>query len=290
MKLPMENELIASDILDAIKRSFPELRISKIVINNRGWDNIIAIVNDDVVFRFPKNTSSEKRMKMEIKLIGMLTGFPVRLPEYTFLAETGRFFAGYPFIPGVPLSSSSTLGKGILSDITKILRYMREFPLSKCRLAGLPIHDNISWLTKQEEILGRFEQTLSILTGPGYFSELRKELIEALSGMSKDCLTLCHGDLYRGNVLISGRHDRIIGVIDWGDAFYGDYAFDIAAVALDFPSRHMKEILSKLSPEGDKTALERIFYYSKVEPLYLADNLMRKGHKEEASKVLEEIM
>lgn len=286
----MENELTTSDLLDMIMRSFPELKISKIVINNRGWDNIIGIVNDNVVFRFPKNTSSEMSMKMEIKLIGMLTGFPVSLPEYTFLSKSGRFFAGYPFIPGLPLNSSSTLGKGILSDITRILQYLREFPLSKCMLAGVPIHDNISWLNRQQEILGRFEQSLSILTGSGYFSELRKELIDALSGMSKDCLTLCHGDLYRGNVLVSGKHDRITGVIDWGDAFYGDYAFDIAAVTLDFPSKHMKEIVSEFSPETDKTALERIFYYTKVEPLYLADNLMRKGHAEEASKVLEEIM
>lgn len=289
-RLLMEEELTASDLIDLIKGSFPSLGISKITINNRGWDNLVAIVNDAMVFRFPKSPSAEKSMKREIKLIRKLTGFPVSLPNYTHIPDSERFFAGYPIIPGVALNNSSTLGKGIMRDIKAILKYLRNLDISVARSAGIPIYDKYSWLKRHQGILHSFEQSLSGITEPSFFPELREELIDALSGISGECFSLAHGDLYRGNVLISPRHDRISGVIDWGDAFYGDYAFDIAAVTLDFSRRHSRELVREFSPESDETAMKRIFYYSKVEPLYLADNLMRKGYTSEAKRIVYEIM
>ncbi|MGC8514604.1 MAG: phosphotransferase family protein [Thermoplasmata archaeon] len=286
----MVEELTASDLLDLIKGSFPSLKISKIAINNRGWDNLVAIVNDAVVFRFPKSPAAENSMKSEIKLIRKLVGFPVELPDYTYISESERFFAGYPLIHGVALNTSSTLGKGLMRDIKSILKYLRNLDISIAKSAGIQIYDRASWLKRHQGILDNFEQSLSDITGNAYFSELRKELIDALSGISRECFSIAHGDLYRGNILISQRHDRINGVIDWGDAFYGDYAFDVAAVTLDFSHRYSRELVRELSQESDETAMKRIFYYSKVEPLYLADKLMRKGHSSEAKRIVYEIM
>ena len=289
-RLLMEEELTASGLIDLINESFPSLRISKITINNRGWDNLVAIVNDAVVFRFPKSPGAEKSMKSEIKLIRELSGFPVSLPNYTHIPDSKRFFAGYPIIPGVALNNASTLGKGLMRDIKAILKYLRNLDISVARSAGIPIYDKDSWLELHQGLLDSFEQSLSGITEPSFFPELRRELIDAISGISGECFSLAHGDLYRGNVLISQRHDRISGIIDWGDAFYGDYAFDIAAVTLDFSSRHSMELVREFSPESDETAIKRISYYSKVEPLYLADNLMRKGHTSEAKRIVYEIM
>jgi aminoglycoside 2''-phosphotransferase len=286
----MVDDLTASDILDLISESFPSMNLSTITINNRGWNNLVAIVNNAIVFRFPKRPEDENIMRREIRLIRKLGSFPVALPDYTYISKSGKFFAGYPIIPGNSLNTSSTLGKGLIRDMRSILRYLRNFDVSVARSVGTPVYDKGSWLKRHLEILESFEQSLSGITGMSYFSALMEELVHAMSGLCADCFSFAHGDLYRGNVVISQRHDRINGVIDWGNAFCGDYVFDIAALTLDFSRRYCSDLVAEFSPENDVNAMERIIYYSKVEPLYLADNLIRKGHAEEAKGIVHEIM
>ncbi len=285
----MDQELTASKIMDLVKKSFPDLTIERITINNRGWDNLVAIVNESVVFRFPKTKEAENAMKREIRLISMLKDFPVPVPEYRYFPKAGSHFAGYPMIPGVPLNEASTIGRGMWKDIVAAINYMRNFQKDSARRAGIPIYDAASWFKMQGDILALFKESLSEITRKGFFDELQSDLNVSLSGMKEDCFSLIHGDMYRGNVLISRRHDRLNGIIDWGDASYGDYAFDIAAVTMDFAPEYRKELVRQLSPEDDFTSLKRISFYRTVEPLYLADNLIRKGHAAEAMTIIKEV-
>ncbi|EQD35994.1 Aminoglycoside phosphotransferase, partial [mine drainage metagenome] len=213
----------------------------------------------------------------------------VRVPEYRYFPKAGDLFAGYPMIPGAPLNEASTIGRGMMKDILAALNYLRNFGKGAARESGIPIHDAASWIKRQGDILARFQESLSEITGKGFFEELENNLNVSLLEMKEGCLSLVHGDMYRGNVLISRRHDSLNGIIDWGDALYGDYAFDIAAVTMDFAPKYRKELVWQLSPEDDFTALKRISYYRTVEPLYLADNLMRKGHVAEAKTILKEV-
>ncbi|EQD57797.1 Aminoglycoside phosphotransferase, partial [mine drainage metagenome] len=227
-----------SGIMDLVTESFPDLKIARISINNRGGDNLVAIVNDAVVFRFPKSKEAENAMKNEIRLIHILKDFPVRVPEYRYFPKAGDLFAGYPMIPGAPLNEASTIGRGMMKDILAALNYLRNFGKGAARESGIPIHDAASWIKRQGDILARFQESLSEITGKGFFEELENNLNVSLLEMKEGCLSLVHGDMYRGNVLISRRHDSLNGIIDWGDALYGDYAFDIAAVTMDFAPKY----------------------------------------------------
>jgi|YelNatPaOPRAMG01_1025707.scaffolds.fasta_scaffold00402_17 aminoglycoside 2''-phosphotransferase len=284
----MKNNLTVSEIMDLISRSFPELSISSLSVNNTGWDNIIAVVNHSIVFRFPKYLGSEKSMRREIKLLSLLQGFPVALPKYAFFPASGKFFAGYRFIPGEHLNKAATIGKGLMRDLIAILHFLRDVEVSDVKDSGIRIYGPKSWLKREKAILGSFEESLGKLTGDSYFSMLREDMEAFLSEINESAFSLIHGDLYRGNVLISARHDRINGVIDWGDASVGDYAFDIAAVGLDFPERYTRKITS-IFGDDDITIEKRIAFYRRLEPLYLADNLARKGHQKEALNILHEI-
>ncbi len=64
---------ISEKYLKRIRETFPNLEIKLIRSNSDGLTNDVLIVNDDLVFRFPKNeTWARELLANEIKVIELL--------------------------------------------------------------------------------------------------------------------------------------------------------------------------------------------------------------------------
>ncbi len=48
-----------------IKQALPNLSIHSYKQNEEGWDNIAVIINDDLLFRFPRKQEYAKRIPLE---------------------------------------------------------------------------------------------------------------------------------------------------------------------------------------------------------------------------------
>lgn len=85
--------------------------------------------------------------------------------------------------------------------------------------------------------------------------------------------TLIHGDLFRDNTLFKG--ERLIGVIDWSDAGWGDWRFELGVVALDWCFQGNKLDSKKLSAllkgyQKDNITAEQLRPYISYALLYYA--------------------
>ena len=85
-------------IADALGRS-PKT----IVEIDVGYDFEVAIVDDDWVFRFPRRSSVEEALRVEIVLLPALaTTLPVAVPVFEHISRS-PLFVGYQLIRGEPL-------------------------------------------------------------------------------------------------------------------------------------------------------------------------------------------
>ena len=70
------------NFLSEISKNFPDIIIKAYHRVDTGWMNQIIIVNDNLVFRFPRTNSAVKKLAMELNLLSILKQPPVKLPEY----------------------------------------------------------------------------------------------------------------------------------------------------------------------------------------------------------------
>src|SRR3954471_19159939 len=97
-----------SNYLAAIHAACPDLRLEQTRLNDDGQNNDVLIVNEELIFRFPRDDEGIERLEREAALLDRIRpAVPLPLPEpgyCSFAARAaGRVFAGYRLLPGEPL-------------------------------------------------------------------------------------------------------------------------------------------------------------------------------------------
>ena len=278
------------NFLSEISKNFPDIIIKAYHRVDTGWMNQIIIVNDNLVFRFPRTNSAVKKLAIELNLLSILKQPPVKLPEYKFIHMEYPFFAGYKIIKGDTIENAKSLGRNVLNDFTALLNYMRTFKSNSLKDTLLPLYNANSWIKYEKSLIRSFQAALEEYTGTEYFNEIFSLLDTAMSDLNDSDISLIHGDLSRGNVILNRKHSRINGIIDWSDASYGDRALDIAAIIDGFSLKYLPFILQNFSNDFSRRSLKRILFYRLVSPLYRAYFLQKTGNKDEAQTACKEIL
>lgn len=67
-----------------IKEALPNLSIHSYKQNEEGWDNVAVIVNDELLFRFPRKQEYAMRIPLEKELCAILTQSlqEIEVPQY----------------------------------------------------------------------------------------------------------------------------------------------------------------------------------------------------------------
>ncbi len=231
-----------------------------------GEFNDILVVNEELIFRFPRRTENIPAFLREIKLLlklGPVLPLPVPRPIFDSgpAAELGKVFMGYRLIPGQPLEVE-TLEVLENEDLLQILaQQLAGFltalhPLAPA-MAGLdlPVMDMPAWSRTF------FEEVRKNL-----FSYMRDDACQAVADtfetyFDKDDLhryqpCLVHGDFGGSNILFDGR--GISGVLDFAGACISDPALDIASASTY--GRPFFERICRYYPVDDSMAGRARFY------------------------------
>lgn len=276
-----------SVLREAISREFPELAIESIQVNHEGWDNVVAIVNNAIVFRFPRNLDDEVKLDREIRLLSIIREFPVKIPEYIYRSTGKTTLAGYPYIPGSRLDSAGTLSHGLLAGMVSIIMRLMEIRPASLDVPGIPVYRPDTWVEKQNKVVKDFEAMFHDYTDPRFFPEIWGLFEKYVNGLPENSINLVHADMYRGNVIISPEKDRIVGVIDWEDSIFSDIALDIAALSMDFGNIGTAKLLASLNlNKHDPGIGGRVKFYQKIEFLYLAQHMFKTGKAKGAIDML----
>jgi len=229
-----------SNYIASIHAAYPALHIERMRLNDEGQYNDILIVNDDLIFRFPRHDEGIEKLEKEIVLLDRLRpALPLPIPEPTYRRlvprVVGQVFAGYRMLPGEPLwrETAATIAdpattRRLATQLATFLRDLHGIPTD--RIAGLlPAAD---WRQLWDDLEGEIRSALF----PHMPESAREQIAARFTAFRDDpatfafAPTVIHGDFGSGNLLWDAQTGEMTAVIDFGSIAIGDPALDVAAL------------------------------------------------------------
>ena len=224
---------LASALIDS---QCPQLAPSRVMFLGEGCDSTAFTVNDQWVFRFPKNGEVERQLAIEARILPKLAErLPVAVPIFRFQAAAspafGRRFVGYPKLPGEPALRlpPDAVQLGLTGPLARALSALHAFPLGAARSAGVPDQPLETCLGDvRTDALDDLRRVREI--APDAPVERWRALIEAGVDVVDGPRVLVHNDFAAEHVLVDPLSRAMTGIIDWSDIAISDPAVDFAGL------------------------------------------------------------
>lgn len=204
----------------------PDLTINTITLISAGWDNLVADINGEWIFRFPRKKDVMQTLEREVLLLKHLhNSISMPIPHYECIG-LHTAFVGYRKILGDALNEKLYL-KCSIENRQKIAESLALF-LTQFHHA-VNIEDAFQWGYQKYHIpLQWIEHDL---LGTLSNSEIERIVNEALTYAKQNpCntknLVILHNDLHGGNLAFDIQTEQITGIFDFSDAAIGNYSVD----------------------------------------------------------------
>jgi aminoglycoside phosphotransferase (APT) family kinase protein len=93
------------EIIQTIYNDHPQFQNTTQRENDEGWDNLVIIMDERVVFRIPRNEISRRQMQVEMHFLPQISAVsPLPVPLYKYFSKEPGLYAGYDLIPGIPFT------------------------------------------------------------------------------------------------------------------------------------------------------------------------------------------
>ncbi len=258
-------------MINFIKCALPELKINHIQLNQTGWDNDIIIINQNIVFRFPRNNNIARSVQGEAKLLNELNkGNPVvAVPNYKILYDDSNQLkcVYYKYIRGTSLKD---YGPSNLQNRAKNAKILGEF-LSELHLVKtqgdnfLSVHSYDYW----KDLYTSVKKDVFPFLNKIQRQDIRETFSEFLNIYSKQSFqkSIIHGDLSSSNIIYDNQKGIINGIIDFTDAQIGDPAFDFAGFYWDIGPTFTRNVLSYYNgSESVESLYDRVKNFYGLQP------------------------
>jgi aminoglycoside phosphotransferase (APT) family kinase protein len=244
-----------------------------------GWDYVAFLVDDGLVFRFPRREIGVPGTEREIATLPLLAPLlPVAVPDPVHVGRpSGDFswpFYGARYLPGTePDDSLSDDVRGALArPLARALKALH----TRAGLAAVGGRLPIDPMGRADMAVRvpRTRETLMAIADlwqpPGEIDGL---LAEAAELPPPQPSAVCHGDLHFRQLLV---HEGVLsGIVDWVDLCRGDPAMDLSLVHGFLPPAARRDFFEEYGAVG-ATSLVR----GRVLALNLMSVLARYGHDE----------
>jgi aminoglycoside phosphotransferase (APT) family kinase protein len=226
-------------IKNILANQFPQIIINSIKLIGEGWDNRVYLVNEQIIFRFPRRKVAVELITRENKLLPNLPPFTdLVIPIPTFIGEPSEIypyvFQGYNLIPGISgyLANLSDADRKLsLPILAKFLQELHSIDSQQAILLGA--EPQIFDRTEMDRVITALQERVKAISDKNICvvnQTLFKEEIHAAKMLkldfSKKCLV--HGDLDCRHLLF--EHKKLVGIIDWGDMGINHKAVDLSII------------------------------------------------------------
>lgn len=247
------------------------IKIKKNSYLKYAFGNDVFIINDKIVFRFPRTQQAISHLKYEIDFLKFLKSrVKVNIPNYFYVSKKGDF-AGYDMVKGRILTPSafkrlSKKNKDMV--INQLIQFVNDF--HKIRLSDFAKYKPM----KREDFI-TIEKRIENELRDKLFPKLSRKDVEIIRDFYRESKNILrkipnscaiHGDLYEYNV-IWNKDKSEIGVIDFSDYLIGDPARDFE-VFYDYGSEYAEIAYKKYEGLKDKDFLQRAQIYYKIHGIY----------------------
>ncbi|MFC4618875.1 phosphotransferase family protein [Camelliibacillus cellulosilyticus] len=259
----------SNDQLALFKKYLPNIHIQDVQSIDNGWDNDILVINQSIVFRFPKSDKLLSKVVDEARLLECLTmKKPIlKIPNYELVYD-GHALKGvkYNFLRGKSLNEYPTdilMGdqenaKGLGDFLSKL----HSIDLSDLQQTNLATVHTLDYWEKlyaavQSEVFPHLDEREQ-----DKMHKVFKRFIHEYPSLTYKKAVI-HGDLSASNIIYNQSKGRVDGIIDFTDAQIGDPAFDFAGFYWSYGPEFTKEVLAWYSGQESSNAL-----FNRVQTFY----------------------
>jgi aminoglycoside 2''-phosphotransferase len=227
--------------LDRIREVTPELGIVTSRHIQEGMVNDVVIVNDQIVFRFPKTVQGQEDLAHEARVLDIVrrhVAVPVPAPVlHRPDVASHRMVQGVPLMREDLYRLSPARRRAVMEDLGRFLRDLHAIPARE--LADVGLSHSIRTADVWRAMYARIEETLFPLLFRNQRESVRRHFAPVLEGRLRLDVdpVLVHGDLAPYHILVDPECTRLTGVIDFGTVGLGDPAVDIATLLAHYGGR-----------------------------------------------------
>jgi aminoglycoside phosphotransferase (APT) family kinase protein len=230
-------EVVTAELATAlVEQQFPALAPARVAPLGVGWDNTAHLVNDEIVFRFPRREVAVALIETEVRLLPSIAGrLPLAVPVPALVGRPSAQyrwpFVGYRHLPGQTADRANLAEDeraAVAGPLGQFVAALHAIPVDEVVALGAG-GDSIGRL----DLARKVPQALELLArlpaeAIGADPAAVRTLIESSARIRAPAVrALTHGDLYVRHLLVDGQR-RLCGVIDWGDLHVGNPAVDLS--------------------------------------------------------------
>ena len=257
--------------LKLIQSTDKSLKINNYEVNDIGADNLVIIVNNDLVFKFPKQEVFYERENNFLNYIR--PHISANIPNVKIFNTDGQKFTCHKIIKGISYHELNyNERKGVAEELSS---YLAKFfvELHSIKIKNDFQKDNQHYFINQKQentILDYYKNDKNVVND---FLNT-KEYLKNYEKVEKNTC-ICHDDLHFGNIIIN--NNKPSGIIDFGDMVVCNYNRDFYQLCMrDFNAKFENNFngLSKLTIEKYEKMSGR-----KVDLKYLKYRLLAKLYR-----------
>jgi len=286
-----EQNIDSRTALALIIEQLPFLKPKTIKLLGVGWDNTAYLINEKLIFRFPRRQIAVPLLTKEFHVLSKLAEFlPLKIPLPQWFGQAGLDypwpFLGYRMLEGksaCQFQLDAFSRSQLAVPLAQALASLHAIPLSQELQSHLP--ENFMDKLNVSRLTPLITSQLAELYSLGLFQHNRlllNFLAQAQDLKPGKRLTLVHGDLYVRHLLLDNEQ-RLIGIIDWGDVHRACPAVDLS-IAHSFLPPEAQSLFRKAYGDIEETVWQlarfRAIYHSSVLALY--------GYKTQDKDILRE--
>ena len=263
-----------------IREVDPQIKIESIKLNQEGLMNDIVIVNDDMVFRFPKHEYSSKHLKNETRILRLLQKY-ISLEIPSPLYEIDDALA-YRFIPGEALRRDLLMRlseddqKAIGDQLAQFFKELHGIPINEISDFEFPVADALmkydGWVNAYQRIREKVFPLL--LPHSRDWVEEHFETYLAYKGNFEYELKMVDTDIPPYHILFDREKKRINGIIDFGCSGLGDPAIDFGVIIYHYGESFLERFYNTY-PEAEAYLKRARFYAGAHEVRWLLTGVER---------------
>ena len=219
------------ELVARIRGAFPQLAFADARLIGTGDDNLVVVLDEKWVARFPRSAEYRGRFAAELNLLSKLaTSLPLPVPRYDQVSDD-RSFGIYRLIRGREMTPQVFASMGLaernaaIASLSSFLSTLHALPEETIRQSDGTIAR--TWSGEQFAALHRDVRRAEIARAVSARTLARFDAFhDAFQALAPGPSRLAHNDLTDDHILI--RNGAISGIIDFSDAAFGDPAGDFA--------------------------------------------------------------
>jgi len=250
----------------------PGLSVQSAHFLGEGWNSRAYLVNNELVYRFPKRPGHWEELEREVKFLAFAADFlPLAVPRYAHVAPDSPAaaygYAVYRYLQGHAMNVNAlslekrAAAAEVIGAFLRAMHSLQPNPEVGCIL---PREDE---RLVAEEYFTRTKREIAPKLRPPEASALLKQF-EIYLGAPENFLfqpAVLHADLGRDHILM--EHDSVVAAIDFGDVNWGDPDYDFMYLFVDFGLDFAEEVARRYGHRDPERLKSKLLYFGLVDQI-----------------------